>query len=171
MTNAILCAKRYVGLRENPPKSNRHPDIDRWFKNIGVAKGQAWCANFVSNMFLEATGDLPPFASASSQAIKRWAQANGRFFSDPDYLAKCKGALFGWTLKDDPTHGHVGLVRARYTSGGEVVAIGTVEGNTSGGGVRLGDGVYELRRGVPIDGRHPLWFVNTSGLAGGEWWK
>lgn len=167
----IQASKRYVGLKENPPKSNRHPDIDRWFRKLGLNVGQAWCACFVSNMFLETTGEIPDFASASSQAIKRWGQSKGRYFTDPQYLYKCKGAIFGWTLKNDPAHGHVGLVRARYTSNGEIIAIGTIEGNTNGGGARLGDGVYELRRGVPVDGTHQLWFINTTGLPGGDWWK
>jgi len=168
--SAVQASQKYINIvREHPAKSNRSPDIDRWVRAIHMEPGIPWCATFVSNMFFEGSGVWPDFTSASSQAFRRWATKNHRFFSDPDYLLKCKGAIFGWT-NGDKIHGHVGLVRARFTSSKEVIAIGTIEGNTNAGGDRNGDGVYSLRRGAPVDGRHTLWFVDTSGIPGGEWW-
>lgn len=157
-------------LRETPRGSNRGPLIDQMLKSAGVGVGNPWCAAFVSWCFLQATGEKPPFNSASSQAIMRWFKKQGRFSTDPQDLLEWKGALFGWTNRDR-IHGHIGLIRARFTAEGRVVAIGTLEGNTNDGGSRNGDGAYSLRRGVPVDGSHRLWFLNTTGLPGGDFWR
>lgn len=162
----------YVGkVKENPPKSNRHPKIDEWLHLVHKPVGLAWCAAFTSGMFFEATGEMPDWSSASSQSIMRWGKEKHRYFTDPDHLLQCKGALFGWTQELDKAHGHVGILKGRWTHNGEVVAVQTIEGNTDAGGSRLGDGVYSLRRGVPTDGRHRLWFVDMTNLPGGNWWS
>lgn len=153
-------AKKYIGLKEQG--TNRGPEIDRWLKNTGVAVGNPWCAAFASSMWIEA-GIKFPVKSASSQAFRRWAEKEGLFFTDPQKLLECESAIFGWT-NSDKVHGHVGFVAKRYTTGGKVVAIGTIEGNADGGGSRLGDGVYELKRKLPGN----LWFVDTSKWA--KWW-
>jgi hypothetical protein len=177
--NAIIQAKKYVGVKEHPAGSNRGPEIDRWLKHCGAAVGNPWCAAFETNMVKEACEllGLPNeyILTASSQAIKRWAKVEDRYFEDPNRLLKCAGAACGWTNYPDTAHGHALLVQGRFTDRDEhgvlhVVAIHTVEGNTNGGGSRNGDGVYELRRGVPTDGRHRLWFVDLTGLNGCEWW-
>ncbi|HRK22046.1 MAG TPA: CHAP domain-containing protein [Fimbriimonadaceae bacterium] len=172
MPTAIEIAQQIVdaNLREHPPGSNRGPLIDRMLRSAGVEPGNPWCAAFVSWCFRQATGAKPAFNSAGSLTIRNWFNKEGRFSIDPQDLLGWRGALFGWT-NPDCIHGHIGLVRARFTAEGKVVAIGTLEGNTNPGGSRNGDGAYALRRGVPIDGENRLWFLNTTGLPGGDGWN
>lgn len=171
MPTAIEIAQQIVDsyLREHPPGSNRGPLIDQMLRSTGVEPGNPWCAAFVSWCFFQATGVKPPFHSAGSQVIRNWFKKKGRFSVDPQELLTWRGALFGWT-NPDRIHGHIGLVRARFTAKGKVVAIGTLEGNTNPGGSRNGDGAYALRRAVPIGGSNRLWFLDTTGLPGGDWW-
>lgn len=172
MPTALAIAHQIVEdhLRETPRDSNRGPLIDKMLLSTGTPIGNPWCAAFVSWCFLQATGKKPAFNSAGSQAIMRWFKQEDRFSYNPPDLLRWKGALFGWT-NADKAHGHIGLVRARFTSNGKIAAIGTLEGNTNEGGSRNGDGAYALRRGVPVDGSKRLWFLNTTGLPGGDFWK
>lgn len=185
--SAIEAAKWLLAqnIREKPPKSNRHPIIDKMLKLCGVALGNPWCAAAASFAFFLATGKKAPFNSASSQAQKRWGMKEDRFFTDADLLMSCRGALGGWTNKGDAAHGHAFLIEQRFSNAaGDVVAIGTLEGNTNGAGSRLGDGMYRLRRAInPKDGLwyvqvngkfvgsgQALYFIDTTGIEGGEWW-
>jgi hypothetical protein len=168
MAHALDIALRFAadGLRESPPGSNRGPVIADMLRSVGAAAGQPWCAAFVSWCFQAASGEAAPFRSASSQAIRRWFESKGMLSRDPSAMLGWRGALFGWT-NADRIHGHIGLVRARLVEGGRIVAIGTVEGNTSAKGSRNGDGVYALRR--PVLSRR-FWFLNCGELPGGAWW-
>lgn len=180
MSNALDKAKSYLNVREdNGP--NRSADIDRWNNRCHVPEGSNWCASFVTNCILEHCHDhnlgFDFVLTASSQAIRRWAEKAGRLSYDPNALLHWEGALFGWTNRgNQASHGHVGFVEHRWTerrNNGRLVvsAIGTVEGNTSPSGNRLGHGVFELRRGVPIDGQHKIWFVRLDNLSGCNWWS
>lgn len=166
---AIDVAKIWLGQKETKGP-NRSPFIDRINRAVGVPLGSPWCASFVTFCFTDAGREKPEWASAGSQAIMRWFKKNKRFSTSAQDILKWKGALFGWT-NADKIHGHIGIVRARFTTDGKIVAIGTLEGNTNDGGSRNGDGAYALRRGVPVDGSKRLWFLNTTGLPGGDWWN
>ena len=110
--------------------------------------------------------------TGSSQALKRWGKQHSRLTDDPQKLLKMTGAIFGWTNEDDPAHGHVGIVKGRQTDiRGKVVAIKTYEFNTDlVKGDRDGEGAYSLKRVVPVDRGHSLWFVDLTGCVGGDWW-
>lgn len=186
--NAIETARNLVdqNIREKPAKSNRHPVIDKMLTYCGVALGNPWCAAFVTYAFHLATGTRPAFASASSQAQKRWGIREKRLFTEPQRLLEIRGAIGGWTNEGDPAHGHAFIVDRRFTdTKGRLLAIGTIEGNTNGAGSRLGDGAYRLRRAInPKDGLwyvqdekgkfvgtgQKLYFIDTTGIPGGEWW-
>lgn len=169
--DALAVAQQIVssGLREQPPGSNRGVLIDKMLRSAGAPPPNPWCAAFVSWCFREATGKPPVFNSAGSQFIRIYFERNGRLTYDPQKLLEWKGALFGWTLPDKK-HGHIGLVKGRLTTEGKVVAIETLEGNTSLGGSRNGDGAYSLKRNVPYSASHRIWLLNTTGLPGGDWW-
>jgi len=173
MSTAIEYAQNYVDkmLRESGP--NRGPEINKMLKSARTPAGQPWCAAFVCYCFRLAIGNIPDFNSAGTVVIRNWFRRYQRYTCDPDAMVQWKGGLFGWTNEDGIT-GHIGFIRNRLTVSVdhklEVVAIQTLEGNTNPGGSRNGDGAYSLRRAVPVDGRHSLWFLNTSGLTGGDWW-
>jgi|SRR5688572_27364344 len=171
MKTALSIASEIVAskLREQPPGSNRGLLIDKIMRATGIEPPQPWCAAFVCWGFRQATGKPPEFNTASSQALKRWFESRGLLSYNPQDLLKWNGALFGWT-NEDKAHGHIGFVKARFTTEGKVIAIGTLEGNTNRGGSRNGDGAYELRRNVPYNAAHRIWLLNTSAIEGGNWW-
>lgn len=149
---------------------NRAPLIDAMNRDVGVPPGSPWCASFVSFCFRQAGEREFPF-SASSQAIRRWFEGQDWFSNDPQELREWRGALFGWTLPGG-AHGHIGFVAEPIVENRRVVAITTLEGNTSSRTRgRNGDGAYSLRRTVPIDGRRRLWFLRTDevGPTGRGW--
>lgn len=149
---------------------NRAPLIDAMNRAVGVPLGSPWCAAYVSFCFRQA-GQRPFPFSASSQHIRRWFDGNDWFSNDPQALREWGGALFGWTLPGG-AHGHIGFVANRWTEGRKIVAIQTLEGNTSPRtGGRNGEGAYALRRDVPVDRSRRLWFLRTDELGPpGRWW-
>lgn len=166
------------GIHEEPDGSNRGPEIDAWCEAMGFAKGQPWCATSVSAAFRKAKLETPvseihgletfPY-SQSSQAIKRWFQQKGWWTRNPDELLRWRGALGGWTNADG-AHGHIFMIGERYSHDGEVLRIGTREGNSNDAGSRNGNRMVKNRRGVPTDGKRELWFCDTSHIIGGSWW-
>lgn len=175
--NACAIARTYIGLRETNGH-NRSATIDMFNRFTGVAMASPYCASGLSFCFhkaeLESPDDLRKkiLKSASSQAFKRWAKKEGIYFEDPQKLLKCKGAIAGWTNVGDPDHGHLFLPEKRFTNlvTKKLTSIGTIEFNTNGGGSRDGDGCWELRRKVPVDRGHKLWFIDVSQFVGGQWW-
>lgn len=174
---ALWYCERDKPLRETKGK-NRSPEIDMFNEYCGVPMGSPYCASGVSTCFHTVDANHPSLTgetwvrTAGSQAIKRMAKANGLLFKDPDHLLEIEGALFLWTNEGDPAHGHVGFVLKRYTSDGHVVAIQTAEFNTDPvSGDRDGGGAYSLKRRVPVDRKHDLWFVDTSSFIGGKTWS
>lgn len=178
MKTALDYANGFVGLRETNSK-NRSPQIDVMNALVHNPLGSPYCAAGVSYCFHQsllslhgqkAEGDsFTP--SGSSQALKKAFDKSDRYSEDPQDLLKWRGALGGWTSVGDPAHGHIFFVAGRLTDkSGVIVAIQTIEFNTSIAGSRDGEGVYELRRVVPIDRGHKLWFLDTSEILGGQWW-
>ncbi len=176
---ALDVARKYLELRVREDKGkNRSTYIDLFNRHVGAPLGSPWCASFISYCFresIDAQGIKFP-QTASSQAIKRWAVQTDRLFNDPDRLLDCRGALGGWTLENDPSHGHVFFIAKRLSSMGNVIGVATIEGNTSSAMSRDGDGVYSLIRKGLKNGRlysskHNIWFVDTSAVKGGAWWS
>lgn len=169
------------GIRETQGH-NRSPEIDRIVSRFGGVLGAPYCAYGVSFCFYErkkqaekSDKDFRSFPySGSSQAIMRSFREMGKVFTDPDQLLHVKGAIGGWTLSDDPNHGHVFLIGNRYTDAkGRVVAIGTAEFNTSiKTKERDGEGAFCLRREIAeLRRSHPkFWFCDVSEIIGGQWW-
>lgn len=176
--SAVLWAKHFANEHVHEEGGNNHGKlVEVFLRFVGARPGDPWCAAFVSYCFHKAAvegekGATFPY-SASSQAIKRYAEQHDLLSHDPQDLMKWKGAVAGWTDADG-AHGHVFFVSERLTNDHKMIlAIRTVEGNTSPqDGARDGQGVYSIERKVPVAyPGHRLWFVNTSGFAGGSWWK
>ena len=125
-----------VGVREATGR-NDGPAVERYLAHVGLSKGYAWCAAFVS-YHLDGCGVKNP-RSAWSPAF---AAASDRVWT-PRKASRSPlpGDVFSIYYASLKRVGHVGLVVSvdgRY--------INTVEGNTSGPGSREGDGVYARRR-------------------------
>lgn len=125
-----------VGVREATGR-NDGPAVERYLAHVGLGKGHAWCAAFVS-YHLDGCGVKNP-RSAWSPAF---AAVSDRVWT-PRKASRSPlpGDVFSIYYASLKRVGHVGIVVSvdgRY--------INTVEGNTSGPGSREGDGVYARRR-------------------------
>lgn len=122
---AIEEARRCVGVCEEPPSSNRGPEIDAWNRTAGVpedwitaGKGY-WCASFVTHCWHVAGLTTPAKgAAASCDGWMAWAKQTGRWSSEP-----VLGAAVLYGKPGDASH--IGLV-VRLSP-----AVLSIEGNTT----------------------------------------
>lgn len=67
-----------VGICEDPPRSNRSPEIDEYLRKLGVPLGQPWCAAAVAAWFRDCNAAIPPGPGASStDRWLAWGKAHG----------------------------------------------------------------------------------------------
>lgn len=153
LTAAVLAlADTQVGVREQPPGSNRGPEVDRYLQAAGLdaARGSyAWCAAFLCWLFAESAGRLgvenPMPREAGVLNLWRRLGERGRLLlpaaaarADPAQVTP--GMVF--FLRFSGGLGHAGLVRA--VDGPRLV---TIEGNTTNRtGSREGIGVFRRTR-------------------------
>lgn len=146
---ALKVAITQVGVMEQPPGSNRGPEVDRYLKAAGLdpTKGSfAWCAAFVFWCFNEAANALqrknPVVRTAG--VLDHWERAGAagieRIAAGKAHLNEAlvrPGHIFIIDTGDPGGAGHTGLIE-------QVVAgkLVTVEGNTNDGGSREGIGVF-----------------------------
>jgi hypothetical protein len=127
---ALERSKRYVGVKEEPPGSNRGPLIDRWLRDAGVPPGNPWCMAFVRAMFRECGRILG--GGASVGRFEQWAHEHGELVKRP-----FRGDVVCYRFDSDDWPDHVGLVdrvlAVRWLGGRFVGTIRTVEGNTAHG--------------------------------------
>lgn len=144
---ALQKALKYLGVKEDPPDSNRGPLIDQWNHAAGVPVGSPWCMSFVHSMYLpwRTLG-----GSASVELFDEWAARNGMIVQRP-----FRGDLVCYDWDADNWDDHVGIVEKvlalRWR--GKIFAgwVATVEGNTSPtilGSQADGAGVYRRRRWI-----------------------
>ena len=140
-------ASKEVGVREEPPGSNRGPRVDEYLRSVKLdpAGGSfAWCAAFVYWCFEQAAvslgrdnpvictaGVLDHWRRAQQVGIPRVAAAEA--IDDPGRVRP--GMIF--VLDAGGGAGHTGLVES--VQGGRLV---TIEGNTNDDGSREGIGVF-----------------------------
>lgn len=129
---ALARAKKYVGVKENPPGSNHGPLIDQWCVTTnGIRGGYPWCLAFVHAMYASQGVKLGGFGLV--QAFDNWAGKNGYLVKRP-----FKGDIICYDWNRDNWDDHVGIVdrvlALRWTPSGRFVGwVRTVEGNTSVG--------------------------------------
>ena len=121
---ALAVAKQYVGVKEDPPNSNRVL-FSEWYGLIGP-----WCAMFVTYCFVKA-------GSKAFARGERWAYCpymlqdarqnrNGLTVVPHKEARRGDIALFSW--KRDGVANHVGIV---VTAPGDGSVFTSIEGNTS----------------------------------------
>ena len=106
---ALAQARRFVGVAENPPGSNRTP-FGRWFG----ADGEPWCAMFLSYCFKVGAGvvlcggvagaGVTPNGCAYVPTLERWLRETHQWVAEP---AAGDIAIFNW---DGGPSDHAGLV-------------------------------------------------------------
>lgn len=138
-----------IGVMEDPPGSNRGPEVDAYLRGVGLdptKDSYPWCAAFVHACFADAAqalgvanpcirtaGVLDHWRRAGEAGIQRITAAKAHM---NEALVK-PGQVFVIDTGDPGGAGHMGLVEA--VVGGKLV---TIEGNTNDGGSREGIGVF-----------------------------
>jgi hypothetical protein len=146
LAETLTTAKSQIGVMEQPPGSNRGPEVDTYVLRVGrnPADQLAWCAAFVyfcfdeaakavgrSNPVVKTAGVLDHWATAGQRGIPR--VTGTRAVQNPDLVRP--GHIF--VIDTGGGHGHLGLVVE--VVGGKLI---TIEGNTNDGGSREGVGVF-----------------------------
>ncbi len=144
---ALEVAASRVGVMEQPPGSNRGPEVDRYLRLVGLdpTKGSfPWCAAFVyacfddaaralgrQNPLVRTAGVLDHWNQAGSRGVPRISAAKAHMH---EALVR-PGLIF--VIDTGGGTGHTGLVER--VEDGKLV---TLEGNTNDGGSREGIGVF-----------------------------
>jgi hypothetical protein len=145
----IAEARRYIGVAEKPPGSNRGIEVDYYnWQAIGDwrpfpmgGQGAPWCASFVSQIGVQALGRSrwPIPVTAIAQAMVEWGE--GKQVTSP---MPHKGDVFALYYPTKGRHGHVGIVTGLLPDN----RFATIEGNSNRGGSREGYAVVEQSRPV-----------------------
>lgn len=153
LAKALNIAASQIGVVENPPGSNRGPQVDTYLKTAGLdpeGKHYSWCAAFVYWCFQQAADQLgthnPLVKSAG--CLDDWDLATCpkitklNAVKDPSLVRP--GFIF--IIDHGNGSGHTGLVES---SGGGLLT--TIEGNTNPKLSPDGYGVFRLNRRKIID--------------------
>jgi hypothetical protein len=143
---ALQVATTQVGVREDPRRPNRGPQVDHYLRSVGLdpSGAHAWCAAFVYWCFERAAertriqNPLPRTAAVLEQWVTAEASGGRRLPADvaaaDPYLVK-PGFIF--VMDTGSGRGHMGIVER--AGPGTLV---TIEGNTNQAGSREGVGVF-----------------------------
>ena len=77
-TIVVMAITQGVGMLEDPPGSNRGPDIDRLNLRAGVPLGSYWCASWAGAIWQDAGAEVPK-GYASCDAWMTWGKATNRW--------------------------------------------------------------------------------------------
>lgn len=117
-----------IPILEDPPLSNRSPEIDAMCKRWGVPLGSYWCALLAADVWKDSGAEVPPTHGeshpAKCESWRDWALRTGRF-SDTPSLGYA--VLYG-NHGHEPAH-HIGVAIASIHP-----IMMDFEGNTSGAG-------------------------------------
>lgn len=125
-------ARKLIGIRE-VGGANLGPDVERIIVSSGGRPGQPWCA-YTQVFIHRKCGRSYAGGMAASWFIKP------RIINKNQII---KGDVFSVYNSALRRIGHIGIIEQILPSGKFII---TIEGNTSGGGSREGDGVYRLTR-------------------------
>lgn len=147
---ALEKARSQIGVLEQPPGSNRGPEIDKYLESVGLTTGIGWSVAFVYWCFEQASvaggssNPLPRNASVggmlSQLDSKRVKQITSKAALQNPELIK-PGMIF--VMDFGGGIGHVGIVESRNGD-----SITTIEGNSNDSGGRDGRGVFRISRKI-----------------------
>jgi hypothetical protein len=145
---AVNIARKEIGVKEVPLRSNRGPRVEEYLKSVCLGPGYAWCVAFVYWCFEQSAASLNrvnPLPRTGS-CIDHWTKSPGKKIITaeavqiPQFIQP--GTIF-IILNRKTGHGHTGIVVG--VNGGY---IQTIEGNTNSFLSREGNGVIELKRKI-----------------------
>lgn len=134
----IRIADSQVGVRELTGR-NDGKEVEMYLRSVGLGKGYAWCAAYVTWCHAELNIPNPRSAWSPSWFTSNVVYRKNHFRIRP-FIAR-DGQVFGLYYENLRRVGHVGFI-----SGEGKLHYYTIEGNTSGEGSRDGDGVYRRIR-------------------------
>lgn len=146
-TEALRVARSQIGVMEQPPNSNRGPEVDAYLTCVNCPPGNYWCAAFVYWVFNEAAKHLgrgnPLYKTAG--CLAHWNNSRAKKITTANAVnnpALVKpGQIF--IMDHGGGFGHTGIVES--VNGG---FIRTIEGNSNPAGSRNGIGVFGLDRKI-----------------------
>ncbi len=132
-------ARVFVGVKEQPPGSNRGPydprkkgGIDDWCRRANGLTGYPWCAAFLCAMAEDCGYRVTDPRRASVGFLEGWARTVGKLVDRP-----LRGDLVCYRFDQDNWPDHIGVVdrvlAIRWRGGRFVGMVRTIEGNTSAG--------------------------------------
>lgn len=124
----VNVAQSQLGVSEQPPGSNRGPEVDQYLASVGIAFAAAWCAAFVYWCHQQASITGVP---KTGGVLDLWNKAASNRVTEPQ-----PGDVF--ILDFGGGKGHTGIVES---VDGDTLT--TIEGNTNDDGSREG---YEVAR-------------------------
>jgi hypothetical protein len=140
----IRAAQSKIPILENPPLSNRSPEIDAMCRKFGVPLGSYWCALFAADVWTDAGAEIPPTEGEShparAESWRLWALKTNRFSHTP--------VLGAATLYGNGGHGpaeHIGAALASIKP-----FLMDFQGNTSGAGYER-NGELATLKSVDVD--------------------
>jgi hypothetical protein len=154
----IRRAQLAVPILEDPPLSNRSPEIDAMCRRFGVPLGSYWCALWTADLWADAGAAIPPvddrrgWHPAKAETWRQWALVEGLFSHAPVHGA---AALYG-TNGHEPAH-HIGAAVASISP-----VLMDFEGNTSGAGFARNGELATLK---VVDVDHLIGYVHPRAVA------
>lgn len=126
----IRQAQMRIPILEDPPLSNRSPEIDAMCRRWGVPLASYWCALFAADCWTDAGAQVPPIDArkgwhpAIAESWRQWAFATRRFSERP-----ILGAAVLYGKRGHEPADHIGAALASISP-----VLMDFEGNTSGAG-------------------------------------
>lgn len=149
-TNQLLIktlefAIQEIGVKEDPPCSNRGQRVQEYQAAVGIAPGNPWCCAYVYWCFKKASEALARAnpVTRTGSCMYHWSKTTGKKILALDAVNKPSlvkpGNIF--IINTGGFHGHTGFVEK--VEGG---FIHTIEGNSNTQGSREGIGVFRNQR-------------------------
>lgn len=147
LAEAVKVAMTQLGVMEEPPGSNRGPQVNAYLASVGLPPGLFWCAAFVYWSFDKAAQKIGKFNPLvkTGHVMSHWNKTTGKKITTQEAVNKPSlikpGHIF--ILNTGGSSGHTGIVEK--VEGG---FIHTIEGNSNNSGSRNGIGVFRLQRKI-----------------------
>ncbi len=144
LSSVLRTAASQVGVKENPPGSNRGKEIEMYNSSAGLPAGVSWNASFVYWCYEQAGG--ANLLQRTGSAIQMWNTLASTNKLSSDVANKQPGLIKPgnvFFIRTGTGTGHVGIVVSV-----EKNSIQTIEGNANIKGANYGEGVLRMTRKI-----------------------